>query len=274
MSPTENELRAFLREGEGDIPDAVSVISNAMRVREARRKRITTVLTSAAAAVVVIGGSVLLINAGGSNDESASSNAGGTSAGLTPLSNRNAAGGADRGTNSDKHQSMTQASVAGPNANTPQPYNAMMGLPMCPSSPTHLALPGGGGLNAFGADGKMWQQPPNAMRVCAYIGSNRPASRMIYGPEVTAIAHEVETASVTRIAGSSCPTSTPATAGRTIEIFALDANQNKLKPVVFDAPACGVVHATNGTASRYLTKLPAGVASTLAKAAKRQSPHR
>ena len=267
MSPTENELRAFLREGEGEIPDAVSVMSNAMRVREARRKRITTVLSSAAAAVVVIGGSVLLVNAGGSNDENAGSG------GLAQRVNNtaNAAGGADLGTNSEKHQSRSEASVMAPNANKSQRYNALMGLPMCPASPTHLALPGGGGLNTFGADGKMWQQPPNAMRVCAYIGSNRPASRMIYGPQVAKIAHEVETASVTRIAGPSCPTSTPSTAGRTIEIFALDADRNRLKPVVFDAPACGVVHATNGTASRYLTKLPAGVASTIAKA---QSPHR
>lgn len=271
MSPTEKELRAFLREGEGDIPDAVSVISNAMRVREARRKRLTTVLTSAAAAVVVIGGSVLLVNAGHSNDNAGSSESGGLA--QTSLTNGPAAGSAPSGRNDEKHQSMTRANIV-PNAKGSDQYSAHIGLPMCASSPTHYALPGGGGLNAFGANGKVWQRTPNAMRVCAYVGSGQPTSHLIYGPPAAAIAQDVESASVTSVAGPSCPTATPSAKGGTIEIYALDAHQNKLKAVVFDVPACGAVHATNGTASRYLTQLPSGLATAFAKAEKRASPHR
>lgn len=272
MSPTEKELRAFLREGEGDVPDAVSVMSNAMRVREARRKRMTTVLTSAAAAVVVIGGSVLLVNTGRSNDDAGNGNTGGGLAqsanGGTTSTEAAANGGADF------EDRRSASSKLAPKANTSQRYSAMMGLPMCPATPTHYALPGGGGLNSFGANGKMWKRTPNAMRICAYTGSTSPVSRLAYGDQVAAIAQDVETASVTSVVGPPCPTDTPSTTGGTIEIYALDANRKPLKAVVFDVPACGAVHATNGTASRYLTKLPSELASAVAKVERRASPHR
>jgi hypothetical protein len=73
MSPNEHQLRAALRQGEGDRPDADEIIFSARAARAARRRTAWAVVGSVAAVLLVGGGITALSLAGDGSGSSASS---------------------------------------------------------------------------------------------------------------------------------------------------------------------------------------------------------
>ena len=234
MSPTEFDLRAALRDGEGDdgggAPLDVDAIVDAARAH--RNQRRTRILSAAAAVVVVaaagVGGALLIHrDSGGSGGQAGASSLPHTA----PSAN-------SRSGNLPSH-------AAGPSS------SLHLG---CPTAFPQQMMPGGGSPGQFGSDGPMFAQPVASVRVCAY-GSGaapvvQPAQLDLTGTQATALADSLENASRAR-SYKSCPVARNPGENR-LAIYATTPGNTQL-PVVtatLTRPVCDVV-ATNGTAVRY-----------------------
>jgi hypothetical protein len=225
MSPSEFDLRAALREGEGDRLDPDSVLAAARATRRERRVRIASV----AGAVIVVGG----IGAGvgiANLQSSGSPTAGGTS----PSGSQSAASTFSGG-----------SSVA-----------ATLSTLVCPTTPERVLLPGGGGTGQFGGDSSLFGHPVAAMKICLYPSAtgSHPRSVVIQGADAQELANSLDTS-------ASTPPFCPNLRGQTelgFEVLAVTPGGTKLKPVTALPESPGRI--TNGTAVRYQCSPPSMLA--------------
>jgi hypothetical protein len=237
MSPSESDLRAALHDGEGGGgPNVDSVIFRAQAVAAQRRIRL---MSGAAIMAVVLGSGVGIGYLAGSGNESGGSNsaAGGAGAAQAPAgsaarsgSGRNAA-----------HGAVSDASQV-----------------PCPKAFPDYRLPGGGGLDQFGAHGPLFTKPVTSVVVCAY-GDHR-GRLAVGGQQAAALVTGLESAPKTtheRLCAG----------GPSIEqlaILAIAPNGSRARTVTVTFPTCGSV-ATNGTAVRYEWKPPSAVRRLLSR---------
>ena len=234
MSPSEKDLRAALRDGEGDhAPDVDDVIAHARAHRSQRRAR---VLSVAAAVVVVaaagVGGAALW---GGSDGD-------GRQGAGTPLASTSASPGS----------SATRNATPGTTA------------PTCPAGYPARSFPSGGLTS--GAGGPMFASPIDSVVVCSYsatgTSSTGPASVTLTGSDASALADSIESASKAQL-HVVCPDIVTAQKTR-LAIIARTAGGTVLPTVTTDVsvPNCNQP-ITNGTAVRYAWKPPAAVAARI-----------
>ncbi|MEO8889185.1 MAG: hypothetical protein ABI301_07360 [Jatrophihabitantaceae bacterium] len=245
MSPSESELRSFLRDGEGEPIDPDVLIAHARGVRHNRRVR----LASVAAAVVAVGaiGAGTLALSGG--------NGGGPSAGANGAAGTNSTGGG----------TLTQTRApASPLATSPLVNGPVAtGTITCPSIPLRLMLPGGGGTGQLGGDGPLFDGPVASMQICGYAAAGitgqlaYSGTSMITGSIANETATSLDAASTNRIIRP-CPIRQT----RALIIYATSVTGTSQKPVVVDYSSC-FPSATNGTAARYDWTPPTDIAGTL-----------
>jgi hypothetical protein len=271
MSPTEAELRAFLHEGEGDVPDATSAISRALRVRYERRRRLNVVLSSAAVVAVVATGLTFLFTrtgdeSGGSSGSAAGGLAVGGSAASAPLRHGTASGRvpdlapvppAKRPASGAPTGGSGGGGVAGSYSDAARSAHAAVAGVPCPMSPTSYVLPGGGGLPSYGAKQPMFARRPVGMKLCAYslVSRNRPESKVLSTSATRTLARIIEKSAALPGPARMCP-DRAADANRRIEIISADAAGRRLRPVTITFQTCGQARVTNGTSVRYLYRLP------------------
>ena len=160
MSPNEFQLRAALRDGEGDSIDPDTVIMRARAMNQARHDRRIRYL-SVAAVVAVVGGIGTVAGValtGGDNGGSHST-----------------ADSARKAANSEAGGAATAPSAAGkPIAGGPMARAAAI---PCPATAPTLQLPGGGGSGQFGSNGSLFSGPVESVKICAYQQQTRARSR-------------------------------------------------------------------------------------------------
>ena len=243
MSPTENELRAALRHGEGDGPDPFVVAAAGRRARARRRSR----MVNTAAAVILIGGlgtvgTVVLQNAGTDEHAGGSMDMGAAAKAPHALSQQNAAGGASgHGSAQTRSAPAGGAPVLPPGAAKPAPNS-------CPATAPAVPTPG-----TPGTAGPLFPQAPTDLVVCTYTsvaGSAGPGALVLTGTDARAVLASLDAASTTRPSGM-CPNYRLA-GERTVEIIGRSASGAPVGAVrtTLDRPACATV-VTNGTAVRY-----------------------
>ena len=257
MSPSEFDLRAALRDGEGDGVNVERVIAGA----QATRARHRTWLLSAAAAVVVAGvgtGSAVVWGggSGGQQSDSAGSRAGASRYG-------GSANGPAHGPAAGPAKSPT-AEVPRPATN---PAATTAAAAACPSTYPHYLVPGGGSPGQFGSDGPLFSKPVDTVVVCGYgtptEAANlkppaRPGRLVFTGDNATRLAASLENASKT-VAMRSCPLSATQSA---LAIIGVAANGSEVGTVTATATTCPN-QLTNGTAVRYNWHPPSDLAPVL-----------
>jgi hypothetical protein len=254
MSPSESQLRAALQQGEGDAPDAGALISHAVAVRRERRHRITSIATGVAVVAVIGVGMTALVSSSQDSDSGGSSVAGGSA---TRPRAANAGGADAAGVPAESAAPRLNGSVSAAargSIGTGAAAKAVIGL-KCPAKPARYMLPGGGGSGQFGSGGPLFDSPVTAAKVCTYPQTASAHSQAhVYG---TAAAHKIvaalESAPDQQQAASCAPNADYV--GGTVEILAVDAKGNPMKPVVVTLE-CRASQATNGTAVRYVMSLP------------------
>lgn len=240
MSPSEFDLRAFLREGEGQTPSADAIIARAEGIRRTRRVRFAQL----AAAVVVTGlvgvGAVTLRGGtGGAN----------TSAGGAAVESRYSAGGQTAG---DATAGDARAGAAGgayaPAATAPTAPSAAAAPAACPTSLPALTGPPNGGKALFA-------RPVAGVTVCSYYpAAVGPHGFAIYeGARVSALVDALENGSASP-PQEYCPLTRTA-AGVALLILPRADDGTMLPSVVVTYEGCRWT-ATNGSVVRYGVKLP------------------
>jgi hypothetical protein len=251
VSPSEFDLRAALREGEGDVPSADRVLLAARRQRAHRR----SVLLSTAAVVVVVAG------AGFGVAELAGGGATG-SANRAARSMPSPAGGQAAGSTSNRY-GATRNSVA----------TTAVGVP-CPATQPHFLLPGGGSPGQFGSGGQLFDGPVASVVVCAYgseaAQSSTPARLVLTGADATALADSLENAAKVH---PSLPCPTVADLGYPLAIRGVTAGGRVAGTVTttLGEPACATT-VTDGTAVRYDWSPPARLRPILDSLTRRLLP--
>lgn len=247
MSPSESQLRAALQDGEGDAPDAGLLISHAVRVRYDRRRRITSIAGGVGVIAVVGVGLTALVSSGSDTEKAGGSSGGRAASGYSQ--NDKAAGGAKA---PSAQGSSAAASSARPTTN-PAAAGGKIDALNCPATPARYLLPGGGGSGQFGSRDPLFASPVATVKACGYPQSSGAKAR-------SAIYRGTTAAKIVSVLGSAPNMRTSASCttdyvGGTIEILAVDAKGNALKPVVVTLN-CVSSQATNGTAVRYVNVLP------------------
>ena len=214
MSPNEEQLRAALRDGEGDRPNADLIIASARAARRSRR-RVAAAIAASVAVVIVIGGGITALSLRSGNSPSSSAAAGRSQ----PLPT-SAAGAAPP--------------AARPGAELPPAAPSALA---CPSTPPTIAMPNT-------STGRLLPDGITAIRICLYqVGTPKFAGTTeLTGTAATQLARELEDS----------PLPTPTTActadlGPTTVILASTAKKNA-PTVVGNLGGCGEI--TNGQAAR------------------------
>ena len=256
MSPTEHDLRAALRDGEGDAPSAGGIVA---RGRALRAKRRSHLLYAAVAIVLVggvgVGGAFLLGNS-------------------TTDSKNNSLSGAAGGASSDNTYGQAHSGGTSGSAKALVPSRGGVRSPdavACPSSLPRYLLPGGSRAGQLGGDGPLFRQPVRALVVCSYgavggaVGSKPtpPARLVLTGNEATVLADSLEHAAKTKPAGL-CPDIRSADE-QALAILGLAGDGSTVGTVTttINRPACAV-QVTNGSAVRYAWTPPPQLAPKLA----------
>jgi hypothetical protein len=264
MSPSEFDLRAALRDGEGDGVNVERVIAGA----QATRARHRTWLLSAAAAVVVAGvgtGSAVVWgggSGGGPRAEGANSRANGPAHGALP------ANGPAHGSAAGPAKSPT-AETARPVPNSAASTGTAVA---CPSTYPHYLVPGGGSLvpgggspGQFGSDGPLFSKPVVALVVCGYGTAQeaaslkppaRPGRLVLTGDNATRLAASLENA----------PKTAPGcggmrTAPHSFVIIGIGSDGSRVGTVTATYQSCDEI--TNGTAIRFEWQPPADLAPVI-----------
>ena len=257
MSPSEFDLRAALRDGEGDGVNVEKVIAGAA----ADRARHRTWLLSAAAAVVVAGvgtGSAVVWGGGSGGAPRAESAASGASRGSIP------------GPAGPAHTTTRGSVAAGPEQPAPSPTSAasVAATVACPSTYPHYLLPGGGSPGQFGSDGPLFSKPVVALVVCGYgtpqEAANlkppaRPGRLVFTGKDATRLEASLENAPKTPT--PRCPA---VLTMNSLAIVGVGADGRTVGTITATLPSsrCGIA-ATNGTAIRYGWQPPSDLAPVL-----------
>ena len=236
--PSEFDLRAALREGEGDTPN----IHRVMMAADARRQRRVRIASVAAIVAVAGGLGVTAAAFGGSSHESGGSALGARGA----LSNDNGAGAA-----------LAPSAAKG----------ALAGVP-CPSAaPDYAAAEPHRIRDSAHSSSPLFAGPVSSVVVCAYgpalhaqgLQRPSPARLELAGTQAKRVARSLENA----------PTTAPTVScsRSSIEQYAvipIDASGKQGRPIVAQLPSspCGAL-VTNGTAIRYDWRPPPAVAAKL-----------
>ena len=256
MAPSEFDLRAALRDGEGDAPNADRLIMAGQRRRAQRRAR----LLSTTVVVAVVGGVAFGATQLGGN----SSSGGGGS---------QYAGGAVGGSMGEPaHGGNSSAAEGGGVAAAPSAARALSGV-SCPSAvPQYAAAPKGVAHRAT----NLFNRPVASIVVCAYgftfdaasSPPRNPARLELAGNQATRFAISLETAPTTAPARPCANVSTEQYA-----VIPVDSAGNPFRPVTARLPgsACGSI-VTNGTAVRYAWQPPPGVAARLERLTPTEPP--
>jgi hypothetical protein len=246
MSPTEFDLRAALREGEGDGPDVDGVIAHG-RARHAQRR--VRALSTAAAVVVVVcaaAGGAVLWNTGGSGGHDNASNA---AAGGQAYSSRSS------DANGKLAQPVRPASGA---TKSDQRNAAARPATQCPPTVPSDLVPVGGNQAKSGSSGPLFTKPVQRVVVCSYGTPSQAQGRI----PVTAARLELSgdrarrlVASLNNAAkvGTTVPCPSSATTDRhelAIIGIAADGTRAATVTATLTNPACNV-QVSNGTAIRY-----------------------
>jgi hypothetical protein len=214
MSPNEEQLRAALREGEGDRPNADLIIASARAARRSRR-RVAAAIAASVAVVIAIGGGITALSLRSGN----STSSGAVASRSQPLPT-SAAGAAPPG--------------ARPGAELPPIAPSALA---CPSTPPTIAMPNT-------SAGRLLPDGITAVRICLYqVGTPKFAGTT----ELTGSAAEQL---ARRLEDSPLPTPTTACTadlGPTAVILASTAKKNA-PTVVGNLGGCGEI--TNGQAAR------------------------
>ena len=214
MSPNEEQLRAALRQGEGDRPDADLIIASAHAARRSRR-RVAWAIAGSVAVVIAVGGGITALSLPSGKSSTSSSAA----AGRSQPSPTSAAGLA--------------APAASPRAEAPNATTALA----CPGTPPTVAMP-------KVSNGPLLPDGISAIRICLYqVGTPKFAGTAgLTGTAAAQLARRLE--------DSPLPTaSTPCTAdlGPTVVILASTKTANA-PTVSGNLGGCGEI--TNGQAAR------------------------
>jgi hypothetical protein len=242
VSPTEFELRAALRRGEGDGPDADAIIRHAGQLQRQRRQRLGGGLAAAAVvAGVAVGGGYLVGSTGGDDRNSAGSSSGVADGYQTKQSTRGAAGGS---------------------TDLPQAASDPAATADCPAAVPRLMLPGGGGTGQFGSSDTLLPQDASSVLICAYGPTETPQAptgRRLTGADARALAASLDAAAT--VHQGTCPQF------RTLDteqyvLIGRSASGGEADPVVLTLAGnqCRT-QATNGTAVRYGWVPPASLAA-------------
>jgi hypothetical protein len=226
VSPSEFDLRAALRAGEGEHLDPDSVLSAARSARHQRRVRIASAV-GAAAVVGAVGAGVGIVDLHSPASPAAS--------GSSTTSSGSAA--------SSGSHSLLYGSGA------PGPVQTALAALTCPATATRYMLPGGGGTGQFGGKTSLFGRPVAAMKVCVYpaaAGTTPARSYVIEGADARAAAQSLDAAPKVPLF---CQRLVPETQ-LTFEVLAVTADGTKLRPVVVSG------RVTNGTAVRYTCEAP------------------
>lgn len=249
MAPSEFDLRAALREGEGDGVDAGRVIARARAARATRRTRWAT----AAATVVVVGalgtGVGALVHSGGTDGAGSASGANAA----------DSAAGAEAGAPGAVPEPAAPGATGafhGPAQGTEKgPKVCEDTLPVATTPPA----------DGPGSSGPLLPRDTEAVIVCGYrIAASGGIARHqnqdeLVGPAARELARSLNSASPRP--GRACPAG-PARTMLTITVTEPDIAPHQPVTVSYDS-ACGAT-ATDGTAVRYDWAPPAGLAAKLA----------
>jgi len=225
MSPSEADLRAALRHGEGDGVDADRVLIAASRRRERRRTR----LLSVAGAVVVVGG---------------------LAAGLTALTH-----GDNESSAGSRANAPDTRATAGP------AFGAASSAASCPAVFPHFMHPG---ASTPAADSPLFSQPVNRVLVCGYGPSGvAPAHVLLTGSESSSLVSSLEQLPTSPHPLPTCP-AVGSTVTHKLAMIGIAANGSPAGTVTaeFGAIVCGT-SVTNGTAVRYGWQAPSNLQDVL-----------
>lgn len=229
MSPSESQLRAALRDGEGESIDVGAVIAHANGVRASRRRRVNAFVGGTVAAALLGLGSLAILDNGSGTGGSAGSNADGSAF---------SASGGGNGSAAERRVAPTTAPVvAGGAAGVAAP---------CPPSPTAVAVPTGMG------GGALLPSRVASITACGYRPARGVRSALITGAGLQRVATALNRRPPHPNTSVPCPR--PAGPTRTIELLPVDDQNRRIAPVLIRIHC--VASATNGTAVRYAVVLP------------------
>ena len=249
MSPSEDDLRAALHEGDAKDLNVDQLILHARaRVAQRRVHLLSGAAITAVVAAIGVGG-VLLANSGG--DQGSASDAG-------------APAGTVFGA---EHQRAAQASSPdAPVANAPAAgggVSADSALAVrCPRTPPRYLLPGGGSPGQFGGSEPLFKKPVSSVVVCAYGAATKPltmgGSAAVY-PARLVLRDGAAQSLVTSLESApkeptheKCPYIQSSASTRNFAFIGLTADDRPAGKAVTASttPGCGG-QVTNGTAIRY-----------------------
>lgn len=249
MSPSESQLRAALRAGEGQPVDAELVIAHARTVRHNRRVRVGSI-AAAVIAVAGIGTGIAALNGDGTS--SPHDTAGGAIAG-------------DKAAAPEATGPRGAPGTAGTAGAAGGSHGGDNGAASCPDEPIRLMLPGGGGTGQFGGSGPLFAGPVDSIRACGYAAASLggrielTGSTVLLGRDAADVATSLNAAAVTR-SRETCPL--PVGPVRELVLYPVASSGAELAPVVVTYNGCGP-WATNGTAVRYDWTPPAATSALL-----------
>jgi hypothetical protein len=246
VSPSEADLRAALREGEGDGVDPYDIIF-AVRQRRAHRR---TVLLSAAAAVVFVGGAA----AGGAALLSGGSGGNGAGGGTTALAGGGGGVASNAGPQLGHRRAEPNSTIGSPDAR----YNLACVTPQVRRVPTN---------NGSEPSGPLLTGPVKGFIVCAYPfvsgqSAQGAAPLVVSGDAARSLIASLANTTTAPVP-SSCPIITSA-GHLVLSMVPVTPDGQHLSPLTatITAPACST-SVTNGHTVRYGWKIPARVAALL-----------
>jgi hypothetical protein len=275
MSPSEDELRAALHQGEQDSINTESLISRARQAQLHRRRTRRTIAGSVLGVAAVAGlTTAVMLHHPGPGDESSAAGSGADSAVSQPASSAagtsaaasgggpsSAAGGGAAPEAGRDSSAASTAGTAGPGASNGSVSNGSSGgSPACPSqAPTQ---PKGGGLSSRFTGGNLVSTGTNRFTVCLYpAGGGAVTSTVLSGSTASALASTLNASK----ALPKPPAAPPPTCSNDRSLVLLPSVDGRAEPEVVGLPAwCGstTFRLSNGSAVRYVpdTSLaPAGV---------------
>ncbi len=246
MSPSEDELRGALRDGEGERPDVDRIVAAGVAARARRRTRLAQV-AAAVALVVAAGGITTAVVRGGDDPRTTSADG----AGRAEQQQRGGDGAAN-GTSGTAGIAPGEPTpgLPAPSSLSPTPATSPRAAACPPRFPLR-ALPGGGTARA--GSGPLFDRPAVAITVCGYgspLLRAEPARLVVTGAQATTLQRSLENARTTP-AGAAC-TAVRASETNELAFLGVDAAGASLRTVTttLTLPVCDN-RTTNGSAVRF-----------------------
>jgi hypothetical protein len=252
MAPSEFDLRAALRDGEGEGLNADRLMMIGEAYSDRRRQHRVRLLSAATVVAVISGVAVAAVQFGGNGE----SGAGGGS-----MADK-AIGGAAGGGQLRRAQGSATGVAGVPMASSA--HKALAGV-ACPSPAPHYSLSRGNGSAPYGATSPLFTSAVTSLVVCAYgpsfdaASARQPARLEVAGSLAARLAVSLENAPAAA-PDETCSSVTT----QEYAVIPVDTSGDVLQPVTAQLPAtaCGAM-VTNGTAVRYGWQPPPKVARKL-----------